>query len=127
MARTVAVKINGSEWHMPASWKASKEVAQEVGDPLRLALDADNQRLEFTTDMVVTMVYIGCKHAGCSLTRDEIGEHIFEGDGPASYLTVIGEYIGALVLGGPQRPVAGNSKKKPSPRPGSKSSPTRSG
>jgi hypothetical protein len=71
------------------------------------------------------MIYIGCKHAGCNLTKDEIGEYIFESDGPAGYLNVVGQYIGALVLGGPQRSVAGAKKKPPSR--GSKSSRTRTG
>ena len=119
MARTVAVKINGSEWHMPASWKASKEVTLAVRDPMLLAVDADNGQLELTTDMVVSLIYIGCKNAGCNLTKDEVGEYIFEAGGPAEYLKEVVQYVGALVQGGPQRPISGSAKKKP--RPGLKS------
>lgn len=111
MSRTVTVKIGQSEWHMPASYKASREIAQAVDDPLKMALKAERGELEFSTDMVVSMVYIGCKHAGCSLSKDEIGEAIFD-EGPAAYLDAIGEYIASLVMGGPERPIAGTGKKK---------------
>ena len=111
MARTVTVRVGNAEWHMPASYKASREIAQAVDDPLRLALQAEKGELDFTTDMVVNLVYIGCKHAGCSLSKEDVGEAIFEA-GLSTYLDAIGEYIAALVMGGPERPIEGSAKKK---------------
>lgn len=111
MARTVTVKVGNAEWHMPASYAASTEIAEAVEDPLKLAMRAERGELEFTTDMVVSMIHIGCKHAGCSLTKEKVGEAIYE-QGLASYLDSVGEYIAALVMGGPERPVHGEGKKK---------------
>ena len=114
MARTVTVKINGTEWHMPASYRASKEFAEQVGDPLKLAIQAESMTLELSTEDVVSAIYVGCKHAGSSLTKDQIGESIFESDsGLAGYLDAVGAYIAAMVAGSPERPTPA-SKKKPS-------------
>lgn len=118
MARTVAVKINGTEYHMPAGWKASRDVAQEVGDPLVLSMKAyTTGELELTTEDVVSIIHIGCRHAGCGLDRDAIGEAIFE-EGLLQYLEVCGNYLGAFVQGGPTR---GKPSKKGKPSRGSTS------
>lgn len=112
MARTVTVKIGATEWHMPASYKASREIAEAVGDPLKLALAAESGTIELSTEDIVNLIYIGCKHAGCSLSKDQIGESIFEERGPADYIKEVGQYLGALVSGGPERPVSGAKKKQ---------------
>lgn len=111
MARAVTVMVGAKEWHMPASYKASKEVAETVGDPLQMSLAASTGELNWTTDDVVSVIYIGCKHAGCSLSKDEIGEAVMEG-GLQNYIVSVGQYIGAMVMGGPERPISGERKKK---------------
>lgn len=111
MARTVAVKINGSEWRMPVSYRASKEIAERVGDPLTMAMNARNGEIQWTSEDIVRVIYIGCSQAGCSLTQDQIGEAMFD-HGLQNYLGPMAEYIGALVQGGPERPVATSGKKR---------------
>lgn len=115
MSRTVTVKLGATEWHMPVSWKASKEIAQVVEDPLTLAIKAERGELQFTTDLIVSLIYIGCKHAGCGLAKDDIGEAICSGESaPVDYLPVVAEYIRSLTMGGPEVPVKGGRKKKQS-------------
>lgn len=111
MSRTVTVNLDGQEWHMPASYAASKDVAEMVGDPLGFALLAERNQLELTTDNVVTVIYIGCKHAGCNLTKDQVGDKVVD-QGLADFIEIVGKYIASMVMGGPDKPVKGTSKKK---------------
>lgn len=110
MARTVEAVINGTAYHMPASYKASKEIAEKVGDPLKLAVSAHANQgaVSMSVDDVVNIVAIGCKHAGCSLPVDQIGEFIVEA-GVMTYLPVVGEYLLSICTGGPE---GGNTSKK---------------
>lgn len=110
MPRTVTVNLGGAEFHMPATYKASKEIAEIVGDPIKMAMDSASGRLEWTQEDVVSIVYIGAKHAGCPLTRDAVGESVVE-QGVANVAQVCGEYIASIVAGKPQRPVEGAKKK----------------
>jgi len=100
MAKTVEVLINGTAYRMPASYKAAKEIARTVGDPLKMALAANRNGgiVPMGIDDVVNIVAIGARHAGCNLPTDTIGEAIVEG-GVANYITVVGEYLLAIVEG----------------------------
>lgn len=101
MAKTVEAVINGTAYHMPASYKASKEIAERVGDPLKLALSAHANKgaVSMSVEDVVNIIAIGCKHAGCSLPVDAIGEHIVD-TGVMTYLPVVGNYLLAICTGG---------------------------
>ena len=112
MAKTVPLKLNGTEWSMPAHYGASKEFAELVADPLTLALAMEKGELRVTQEMIVTALHIGVKHAGSNMTRDKVGEHIIEG-GLANYIEPFGQYVAAFVMGGPEKPIRGTSKKKP--------------
>jgi hypothetical protein len=100
MAKTVEAVINGTAYQMPASYKASKEIAEKVGDPLKLALSAhqNNGAVPMSVDDVVTIIAIGVKHAGCSLPKDEIGEHIVSA-GLMTFLPIVGSYMLAICTG----------------------------
>lgn len=100
MAKTVEAVINGTAYHMPASYKASKEIAEKVGDPLKLALSAHESKgtATMSVDDVVNIISIGCKHAGCSLPVDAIGEAIVEA-GVMNYLKTVGDYLLAICTG----------------------------
>lgn len=112
MANTVEVTLNGTVWKMPASYKASRDIALRVGDPLRIAIDAHtNQRFDITAEQVVDIICIGVAHAGCSLDRETIGEAIYEG-GLTNFYAIAGEYIGSLVAGGPEKQSSVGKKKK---------------
>lgn len=100
MAKTVEVLINGTAYRMPASYKAAKEIAEKVGDPLKLALAAHRSGgvVPMGIDDVVNIVAIGVRHAGCNLPTETIGEFVVEG-GVTNYLEVVGNYILAIVSG----------------------------
>lgn len=110
MPRTVTVKLGTSEFHMPATYAASKEIAEVVGDPIRMAMDSATGKLDWTQEDVISIAYIGAKYAGCKFTRDQVGEHVVEA-GVAKVASVCGEYIASIVAGGPQRKVEGAEKK----------------
>lgn len=101
MSKTVEAVINGTAYHMPASYKASKDIAEKVGDPLKLAMSAHagGGSITMSVDDVVNIIAIGCKHAGCSLPTDSIGEAIVEA-GVMNYLPVVGDYLLAICTGG---------------------------
>jgi hypothetical protein len=109
MARTVTVKLNGSEWHMPASYRASREVAEVVGDPVQMAVKSANGTLAWTQEDIISIIYIGMKHAGCGLSRDDVGEAIVD-SGTIEMAQVAGEYIATMVAGAPERPVQQQKK-----------------
>jgi hypothetical protein len=117
MAKTVAFQVNGTTYNMPATYKASKEIAQKVGDPLRMAIDSSTGKLSWTQEDVINVLYIGVSHAGCGLPRDEVAEYVMA-DGLLPSMAVAAEYIAVLVDGGPERPIKGTNSKKS--RPGSK-------
>jgi hypothetical protein len=100
MAKTVEAVINGTAYHMPASYKASVEIARAVGDPLKLAVTANQNRgaVSMSIEDVVSVIAIGCKHAGCSLPADAIGEAIVEA-GVMNYLKIVGDYLLAICTG----------------------------
>lgn len=100
MAKTVEAVVNGTAWHMPASYKASKEIAERVNDPLKLAVSAHENggAVSMSIDDVVQIIAIGCKHAGCNLPADDIGEAIVS-KGVMSYLPVVSEYLLAICTG----------------------------
>lgn len=117
MARTVQFQVNGTAYNMPASYKASKEIAERVGDPLRMAIDSASGKLAWTQENVIDVLHIGVSNAGCGLPRDEVAEYVVE-HGLLQTMAVAANYIAALVDGGPERPVTGGASKKS--RPGSK-------
>lgn len=104
MAKTVEAVINGTAYHMPASYKASKEIAEKVGDPLKIAMQAHQNKMtgassaSMSVDDVVNIIAIGCKNAGCSLSVDAIGEAIVEA-GVVSYLAIVGDYLLSICAG----------------------------
>jgi hypothetical protein len=100
MARTVEVTIGGTVYRMPASYKAAREIAQKVGDPLKLAVAAYRQggAVSMSVDDVVNVIAIGAGLAGCSLTVEAVGDAIVEA-GVMEYLPVVGDYILAIVSG----------------------------
>lgn len=103
---------------MPASYRASRDIAESVGDPLQMAVAAEKGEMELSIEDVVNVIYVGCKHAGCSLTKEQVGDAMFDA-GIATYIETVGQYIGLMVMGGPERPVRATAKKKR--RTGSKS------
>lgn len=107
MAKTVECKINGQGWHMPATYKASRDVAQEVGDPLGMMLETQAKgQVSWSVEDVISIIAIGLRHAGCGLSRDDIGEAVIEG-GLMEYVGVASNYIWAMLEGASERKLEG--------------------
>lgn len=104
MPRTVEVVLQGTSYQMPASYRAAKEIAAKVGDPLKLSLAAHRSGgvVPMGIDDVVNILAIGAHLAGCKMPTEAIGEEIVE-QGVTDYLEVCGNYLLALVSG-PERP-----------------------
>lgn len=111
MARTVPFQVNGTAYNMPTHYKASKEIAEKVGDPLRMAIDSAAGKLAWTQENVIDVLYIGVSNAGCSLSRDEVADYVID-QGLVQSMNAAANYIAALVDGGPERPVTGGASKK---------------
>lgn len=111
MAKTVSMELAGVSYEMPASYKVAKEIGQRVGDPLKMALDAEKGEIPWTLESVIDIIWIGCKAAGCSLSREDVGDEVME-SGVAESLEKAAMLIGHIVAGGPAKPVKGNGGKK---------------
>ena len=112
MARTVTVKIDGKAYHMPASYAASREIAETVADPLMMAVnDVEYGPASWGTENIIDIIYIGLRYAGCDLDRDDVGEEVVKG-GVVVYMKIAAQYVAALVAGGPEKP-APRQKKAP--------------
>jgi len=114
MAKTVEAVINGTAYHMPASFKASKEIAEKVGDPLKLAMSANENGgiVPMSISDVVNIIAIGVKHAGCGLPVDAIGEAIVS-KGVMTYLPVVGDYLLAICTGSSDGGSGGKKEESP--------------
>lgn len=109
-SRYVDVTLAGQAWKMPASYAASKEIAETVGDPLQMAIKAQQGDLSWTIDDIVSIIYVGVHRAGASLKREQIAEQIVDG-GVQTYLEAAINYVISIVSGEPERPVEGSEKK----------------
>ena len=111
MAKTVEMVLAGVTYEMPASYKVAREIGQKVGDPLQMALEAEQGKVPWTLEAVIDIIHIGCKAAGCSLSRDDVGDEIME-QGVAENLEKAAYLIGYIVAGGPEKPVREKGGKK---------------
>jgi hypothetical protein len=111
MAKTVNVTLAGVDYQMPASYKVAKEIGQRVGDPLKMAIDAERGEIPWTFESVVDIIHIGAKAAGCALSHDDVGDALMDSGIPAA-LEAAANLIGQIVAGGPDKPLKGSTSKK---------------
>lgn len=112
MAKTVSYNLAGVEYQMPASYKVAREIGQRVGDPLAMAIKAEQGEIPWTLESTIDIVHIGVKAAGCSLSRDDVADAVFD-DGLTNALQSAAELVSAIVAGGPDKPVRADGAKKP--------------
>lgn len=103
-SRYIDVTLDGRTWRMPASLAVYRQVAREVGDPLQAAVIASKGSLPWGGEELIAVVYIGVSAAGCSLSREQVGELMYE-QGLGKFVGIVGEYIRSLVQGGPEKPL----------------------
>lgn len=111
MAKTVEMTLSGVAYEMPASYKVAKEIGQRVGDPLKMAITAEQGEVPWSLENVIDIIWIGCKAAGCSLSREDVGDEVME-FGVGESLEKAAQLIGHIVAGGPAKPVKGDGGKK---------------
>lgn len=111
MPKTVEMTLAGVAYEMPASYKVAKEVGQRVGDPLKMAITAEQGEVPWTLENVIDIIWIGAKAAGCSLSREDVGDEVMQ-FGLGQSLEKVGELIGQIVAGGPAKPVKDDGQKK---------------
>lgn len=111
MAKTVEMTLAGVNYEMPASYKVAREIGQRVGDPLKMALQAESGEIPWSLENVIDIIWIGCKAAGCSLSRDDVGDEVMEA-GVADCLEKAAMLIGHIVAGGPDKPIKSQGGKK---------------
>lgn len=111
MAKTVDMTLAGVAYEMPASYKVAREIGQRVGDPLKMALQAESGEIPWSLENVIDIIWIGCKAAGCSLSRDDVGDEVME-FGVADSLEKAAMLIGHIVAGGPAKPIKSQGAKK---------------
>jgi len=112
MPKTVSYTLAGVEYAMPASYKVARDIGQRVGDPLAMAIKAEQGEIPWTLEATIDIIHVGVKAAGCSLSRDDVADGIFDG-GLTGALQAAAELISAIVAGGPDKPIKADGGKKP--------------
>lgn len=92
------VTFGEKTYELSLSWKTSKEFCEKIGDPLLLAIEASKGNNVFTTDKVISAIYIGLKNAGEDMSRNEVAEMCHK-HGIINYFNVATEYLIAIVTG----------------------------
>lgn len=100
--RSVTVEIAGESIDLPVNFKAGEALANAGVDPLKVALNAASGTGMSSID-VITVLVVGAKAAGSKLTRDQIGNAVYE-DGVVAHLRVVNEYLSEFVNKKPEYP-----------------------
>lgn len=102
--RSVTVEIDGQSIDMPVSYAAGTALAKAGFDPLAMAIKASNGESSLDSLGVIEILYLGVKHAGEKLTREQVGNAVYEG-GVGAFAGVATGYLAAFVTAGPEHPV----------------------
>lgn len=111
--RTMTITLGGKEYTLAANFKAALEIAETVGDPLRIAREAVvestflaanipyDPKFEFTIKNLPQIIYIGAKHVkGQEVSLAAIQEAVFE-EGFIPVRVMASKYLAKLVANGP--------------------------
>lgn len=109
--RETSITLGEKTFTLRANFKAAKELADKVGDPLMISREGALEAMmlergltyepkwKFTIDNTVSILYIGAKTYNPDLTRSEIEEAVFEAGFFDARDQAI-EYLGVII--GPQ-------------------------
>lgn len=107
--RKYTCTLGGKKLELVANFKASIEIAKEVGDPLMIAREAAleammisksfpyNPRWSFSVESVPQILHIGLKAAGSKMTLEQLQDLVFE-EGFAAARDHSIEYL-SLIIG----------------------------
>ena len=102
--KTIAIELCGDSYDMPASYRVAADLCLLDIDPLQVALSArgaEDGLIPLSMEQIITIISVGVKRAGGSLTRDEVGEAIISDVGIIAALEVVSRYLTCIVVGGP--------------------------
>lgn len=121
--RELELELGSEKIKVSATFKASMELAQKVGDPLYIAREAtlESMMMEkglpytpkwmFTVDNIPTILHIGVQAAGSNKTLEQMQEMVFDA-GFANARTAAIEYIGIIVGPTPEETVEGSGSSE---------------
>lgn len=115
--RHVALKICGEDLELPVSFEAGQKLEAAGYDPLRTALRSKRiaaGEYPLTAQGVITVLHIGAKCAKSKLTREAIGQAVFD-DGVMVFLPNAVDYLAAFVTAEPEHPLPEGSDEKNPP------------
>ncbi len=114
--RKYTCTLAGETLELTANFKASMEIAKEVGDPLMIAREValeammmaksfpHNPRWLFTVENVPQILYVGLKANGSAMKLERLQELVFE-EGFASSRDHAIEYLSLIVGPAPEETV----------------------
>jgi len=109
--REIEITLGGRSFTLAANFKTSMEIAKRVGDPLTIRREAALEAMfisrgipyepkwRFTVENVVEILAIGLIGAGNKITREEVGELVFE-TGLSTAMETASDYL--TIIFGPQ-------------------------
>ena len=121
--REFAVEIGGREYTLAATFKASLEIAEKVGDPLTIMREAALEAMfigrglpyepkwRFTVENTVEILHIGLKTAGNKMRREELQDLVFD-MGFAAAKEIAGDYLALIAGPRPQETVESSGEPK---------------
>lgn len=112
--RHVTVEICGESLEFPVSMEAGQKLEAAGYDPLRTALRSKRLaagEYPLTAQGVITVLAIGAKAAKSKLTREQIGQAVFDA-GVMEYLADAVDYLAAFVTAEPEHPAPGGGDEK---------------
>ena len=101
MSRTHTVELCGETLHFPVTFEAGERLANAGYDPLEAALGKPIK----TARAIIAILHVGAQCAGSKLTRQKIGEHVFD-RGAINFLADVNEYLALFVDQAPEHPVS---------------------
>lgn len=111
--RSMTVEIGGETRELAATYGASREIMDKVGDPLMIAREAAIEahmaskgipytpRWAFTVENVPEIIHIGLKAAKSDMTKAQVEEAVFDLGFDAAQ-EMAGDYLALIVTAGPK-------------------------
>jgi len=106
--RSIDVEVGGACRQLVANWSAAQKMVDRVADPLFIAQEAAKEatltnsgilytpKFRFDLNVVVDTIHIGLEAGGTEVTRDEVGQWVFD-TGLDEAQGIAAEYIGIMV------------------------------
>lgn len=94
----ITFEINGEKLELSPTWKASMDYDGLVGSPLDHSMRIMRGEMPLKSADVASIIWIGLKHGGSDVSRDDVAEACFKNMIKAMSVAV--SFLMALVNGG---------------------------